>query len=306
MKAAGIRRFGGGIEVLDLPAPRAPRAGQVLISVRAAGVGNWDEYVRTGSWDTGARPPMALGVEAAGTVSAVGAGVTDIGVGAAVAAYSVPFAEQGAWAEGFTADAAHVAPVPPGVALAAAGAMPVPALTADQALDAAGPVRAGQSVLVNGAGGVTGGILVQLAAHRGARVIATAGRGSAERLRALGAADVIDYRDPDWAGRVRTLNGGADAVVNAARDGAAGALAAVRDGGRLVTITGDPPPAARGITVTAVQVVPDGSRLARLLGLAAAGALTVTVGARYRLDDASAALLEVRQGTHGSAVVLEP
>jgi NADPH:quinone reductase-like Zn-dependent oxidoreductase len=71
VQTAGIRRFGGDIEVLELPAPRALRSGEVLISVRAAGVANWDEYVRTGGWDTGARPPMALGVEATGIVTAL-------------------------------------------------------------------------------------------------------------------------------------------------------------------------------------------------------------------------------------------
>jgi NADPH:quinone reductase-like Zn-dependent oxidoreductase len=306
MKAAGIRRFGGEIEVLDLPGPRALRAGEVLISVRAAGVGNWDEFVRTGSWDTGVRAPMALGVEAAGFVTAVGDGVRDIGVGAAVTAYSVPFPEQGAWAECFIADARHVALVPPGVPLDAAAAAPVPALTADQALASAGSAGAGQAVLVHGAGGVTGGILVQLAAHRGARVIATASPRSADRVRALGAADVLDYGDPGWSGRVRALTGGVDAAVNAARNGAASALAAVRDGGRLVTITGDPPLAARGITVAAVQVAPDGPRLARLIGLLAAGTVTIEVGTRYRLEGASAALREARGGTHGAAVVLQP
>jgi NADPH:quinone reductase-like Zn-dependent oxidoreductase len=71
--------------VPDLPDPREPGPGEVLLSVRAAGVGNWDEYVRTGSRDTGARPPLALGVEAAGIVAAVGAGVRGLEVGAAAA-----------------------------------------------------------------------------------------------------------------------------------------------------------------------------------------------------------------------------
>lgn len=82
MKAAGVRQFGAAIEVLDLPAPRQPSADEVLVAVRAAGVGNWDEFVRTGSWDIGIRPPMALGVEAAGVVTAVGDDVHGIEVGA--------------------------------------------------------------------------------------------------------------------------------------------------------------------------------------------------------------------------------
>ena len=139
------------------------------------------------------------------------------------------------------------------------------------------------------------------AAHRGARVIATASRD--ERPRALGAAHVLDYREPDWPERVRAL-GGVDAAVNAARSGSADAVRAVRDGGRLATITADLPPAERGIALSDIVVVPDGARLARLVPMLAAGA--ITVGASYPLAEAAAAMARLRQGTHGAAVVLEP
>ncbi len=164
-------RFGAEIRLLDLPEPSAG-PGEVLLAVRACGVGNWDEFVRTGGWDTGVQPPMALGVEAAGVVEAVGAGVHGLRPGDAVTTHSLP---AGSWAEKFIAAADHVAPVPSGVPMTVAAALPVPALTADQALDAV-TVRAGETVLVHGAGGVTGGVLVALAARRGARVIATASR----------------------------------------------------------------------------------------------------------------------------------
>jgi NADPH:quinone reductase-like Zn-dependent oxidoreductase len=65
VKAAGIREFGASVELLELPGPRALRPDEVLIDIRACGMGNWDEIARTGGWDLGARPPMALGVDAA-------------------------------------------------------------------------------------------------------------------------------------------------------------------------------------------------------------------------------------------------
>jgi NADPH:quinone reductase-like Zn-dependent oxidoreductase len=65
VRAAGVRQIGGAVELLELAEPRAPRADEILLDVRACGAGNWDEFVRTGGWDTGIRPPMALGVEAA-------------------------------------------------------------------------------------------------------------------------------------------------------------------------------------------------------------------------------------------------
>jgi NADPH:quinone reductase-like Zn-dependent oxidoreductase len=289
VRAAGVDRFGAAIRSLDLPEPGPPGPGDVLLEVRACGVGNWDQIIGTGGWDTGARPPMALGVEAAGLVASVGAGVGHLWPGDRVTTHSLP---AGSWAERFIATA--------GVPMAVAAALPVPALTADQALDALA-VRPGETVLVHGAGGVTGGVLVRLAAHRGAQVIATAGQ--AERPRALGAARVLDYHEPDWPERVRAM-GGADAAVNAARSGSADAVRAVRDGGRLATITADLPPAERGIALSDIVVVPDGARLARLVPLLAADA--ITVGTSYPLAEAAAAMARLRQGTHGAAVVLEP
>jgi NADPH:quinone reductase-like Zn-dependent oxidoreductase len=307
MRAAGVRRAGGPVEVLDLPDPRELRPDEVLIDVRASGVGNWDEIARTGGWDLGARPPLALGVEAAGVAVAAGGQVTGVRPGDRVTVHSVPLREQGPWAERHIAPAGHVATLPAGVPFSAGAALPVPALTAAQAIDDALDVRAGQTVLVHGAGGVTGGLLVQLAAYRGAMVIATAGPASAERVAALGAGTVLDYRQPDWPARVRELTGGGvDAAANAARSGSADALHGVRTAGRLATITADLPAAERDITMTAVQVVPDGGRLAGLAQLVAGGVLTITVAGEYPLERAAAALEAARHGTHGAAVVIRP
>jgi NADPH:quinone reductase-like Zn-dependent oxidoreductase len=258
VRAAGVRRFGGVVEVLELPRPRRLRPDEVMIDVRVCGVGNWDEFARTGNWDLGTRPPMALGVEAAGLVAAVGEQVAGITIGDRVAVHSAPLREQGTWAEQHVAAAEHVAVLPPGAPFEAAAALPVPALTADQVIGDALQVRAGETVLVHGAGGVTGGMLVQLAAHRGATVIATAGADSAGRVAAMGASTVLDYHQPDWPERVRVLTGGggADAAANAARAGSVEAVRAVRDGGRLATITADLPAAERDITMRAVQVAP--------------------------------------------------
>ena len=305
MKAAGVRRFGGVVEVLELPRPRGLRPDEVLIDVRVCGVGNWDEFARTGNWDLGTRPPMALGVEAAGLVAAAGDQVAGITTGDRVTVHSAPLREQGTWAEQHVAAAGHVAVLPAGVPFEAAAALPVPALTADQVIGDALQVRAGQTVLVHGAGGVTGGMLVQLAAHRGATVIATTGADSAGRVAAMGASTVLDYHQPDWPERVRVLTGGgADAAANAARAGSVEAVRAVRDGGRLATITADLPAAERDITMRAVQVAPDGRRLGSLVQLLAQGLLTVSVDDRFPLERAGAALTRARHGVHGWATVL--
>jgi NADPH:quinone reductase-like Zn-dependent oxidoreductase len=307
MRAAGIRQIDGAVELLELTQPRAIRADELLIDVRACGVGNWDEFVRTGGWDVGTRPPMALGVEAAGVVAAVGTSAGGFKPGDHVTTHSVPLREQGSWAEWMIVPAEHCAVLPPGVPSDVGAALPVPALTADQVMTDALQVNAGQTVLVNGAGGVTGGMLVQLAAHLGATVIVTASPENAERLSAMGAARILDYRQPDWSEQVRLLTGGGvDAAANAVRSGAGAAVKAVRNGGRLATITADPPAAERGITVRDVQVVPDGARLGKLARLAARGVLTVSSTKLYPLEQAGAALAQARHGAHGAAVVLRP
>lgn len=106
---------------------------------------------------------------------------------------------------------------------------------------------------------------------------------------------------------MRSLTGGGvDAAANAARSGAGDAMKAVRDGGRLATITSDPPDAERDITVLAVQVIPDGRRLSGLVRLLDQGALRVSVGERFPLDQGAAALAQVGHGSHGAAFVLQP
>ena len=317
MRAAGIREYSAPVEPLDLPDPGDLKPDEVLVEVRCCGLGNWDDIARAGGWDLGRQPPMALGVEAAGVIAragaAAGGGTTGgaarsgVAVGDRVMTHSLPLRGQGAWAEWFVAAAADVAAIPDTVPFDVAAALPVPALTADQALGdglGAGP---GATLLVHGASGVTGMLLVELAAGRGAEVIATAGTGAAARVSAAGAAHVIDRRAPDWPGQVRRLTAGrgADLAVNAAPAGAAEAITAVRDGGRLVTITSDPPAADRGIEVRQVYVAPDGARLARLGELLAAGTIRVAVGAAYRLDEAGRALALVRRGSGGQAIVLQ-
>jgi NADPH:quinone reductase-like Zn-dependent oxidoreductase len=307
MKAAGIDAFGGEVQLLELAAPARPAPDEVVISVRAAGVGNWDEIVRVGGWDVGRRPPLALGVEAAGVVAAVGEDVTSLAPGDAVLTHPLPLRHQGAWAERLVAPAALVARKPTAVPWETAAAFPVPALTADQALGEAAPVAAGEWVLVHGAGGVTGGLAVQLAVARGATVVATAGPSSAARVRGYGAHSVFDYHDPEWPTLVRDATPGGRGVgtaVNTVRGGAAIALQTVADGGRLATITGDPPPPERRVMVANVYVRADGARLAVLVAALADGPLSLHMGATFRLADAAAALQGAVTGRAAGATVL--
>jgi len=308
MRAAGISEFGGPVERIDLPDPRPLREDEVLIEIRAMGVGNWEEFVRTGEWDVGRVPPMALGVEAAGVITAVGDSVEDLGLGDEVLSHPLPLRDQGTWAPLLIASATALGRKPATLSWEAAAAFPVPALTATQVIDGALAVRADDLVLVNGGSGVTGALLVGLAAARGAEVIATAGPASHERLRRLGAAHVLDYHDTDWPEQARAIGGGLGvaAVANAVPNGSADAIETVRDGGHLATITQDPPGEQRGIEISSVIVQPDGRALGELAELLAAGKLEVSMAATFPLEDAAAALAAATGGDAGGAVVLRP
>ena len=98
MLVAGVHAFGGKVETLEVDEPRPLTADEVLIEVRGAGIGNWDKIVRAGDWDVGVLPPMALGVEAAWVIKAVGADPGRFSVGAAVLCHPVPLRDQGTWA----------------------------------------------------------------------------------------------------------------------------------------------------------------------------------------------------------------
>jgi NADPH:quinone reductase-like Zn-dependent oxidoreductase len=305
VRAQGIEQFSGPVVALELPDPPQPAPGELVIAVKASAVANWDDFARRGDWQIGPTPPMALGVEGAGLVTAVGVGADPDLIGKAVLTHPLPLPGQGLWAESALIPAASAALIPDGLSMPAAAALPVPGLTAHQALAALGLER-DETVLVTGAAGVTGGIVVQLARHYGARVIAAARAKRHEQVRAFGASEVVDSDADDWFARVRELAGGqgVDAAVNAQPSAAALAIDAVRDGGGLATLTGDPPAASRGIAIHNVYVQADGEALGELAKLAAAGSIQIPIAATYPLDEAAAALAHAVRGA-GGAVVLD-
>jgi NADPH:quinone reductase-like Zn-dependent oxidoreductase len=269
------------IEVAD---PRVPCNGEVLIEVRAAGVGNWDEFVRAGDCT----------------------GVEDWSVGDPVLTHPLPLADQGTWAPWLIARAELLARKPADVSWARAGAFPVPALTAVQVLDDVLRTQSGERLLVNGAGGVTGGLIVSLGVLRGVEVLATAGPSSREHVLRAGASTVVDYHDPDWPAEIVRATGGrgVDTAANVARGGAASALRAVQDGGRLATITSDPPDPERGIEVDSVYLRPDAAQLETASQDLGAGRIEFRIGATFPLKQGDAALARASAGL-GGAVVLE-
>lgn len=215
MKAACVRSF-GGLDVIhyeDIPRPE-PAKGEVLVRVRAAGVGPWDAWVREGKSALHQPLPLVLGADLSGIVEAVGEGVVSPLPGDEVFGVTNSMFI-GAYAEYAIAQPERLAPKPPGLGPIEAASVPVVAVTAWQMLFDYGGVTAGKRVLIHGAAGNVGAFAVQLARKTGAYVIATAFTGDVEAVRSLGANEVIDIGSaPRFEDHARNIDIVIDTVGN--------------------------------------------------------------------------------------------
>jgi NADPH:quinone reductase-like Zn-dependent oxidoreductase len=193
MNALLLTRYGGPetTVISTVPAPR-PGPKQVLVRVQAAGINGLDWKVREG-YVRDAFPlqlPTVLGLELAGIVEEVRPGASRFRVGDRVMG---SLGGLGAYAELVAVDEGLLSLIPDGLGDMEAAALPVASVSAWQSLNAAGPIQPGQRVLIHGAAGGVGGFAVQFAKAAGATVVATARGRYAERLRNLGADQVVDY-----------------------------------------------------------------------------------------------------------------
>ena len=302
--------YGAPLRLAERPRPE-PGSGEVLVRVRAASVNGFDVAVAAGRLRGMMEHsfPAGLGKDFAGTVEAIGEGVSGFAAGDRVFGVVMkPMVRDGSFAQYVTVpEAIGIAHLPDRLDVPVAGALGLAGTAAIQALDAL-QLRAGELVLVAGATGGVGALAVQLAAASGAVVIATGQPGPDEKfLRELGATHVADYRE-DLAGAVRALAPkGVDAALHLAGDGSQLA-ALVRPGGRLVSTLEFSPEQAgeRQLSVTAVMANPDAQTLARLAILATSSRLRVPVQATYPLAELPRALADFTGGTRGKLAISVP
>jgi len=288
MKAIRYHAYGDSsvLRYEDAERPE-PAEGEVLVEVAATSFNPVDAGIRAGYLQQvfPISLPHIPGIDVAGTVAALGAGVTRWTVGEQVIGF-LPMVPDGAAAEFVTASAEILAPAPTAVPLMHAAALPAAAQTAWQALFEHAGLRAGQRVLINGAGGGVGGYAVQLAKRAGAFVIATASPRSAEAVSAQGADQIIDYTATTPA---EVIAEPLDAVLNlvaAAESDLVTLTGLIRDGGVIVTTAtpaaGDPD---RGVRAVGMQLRTEADQLANLAKLVDAGELRVEVSATYPLAE---------------------
>jgi len=252
------------------------------------------------------RFPHTLGLDVAGTVVDHGPGVEDPAIGTEVIGF-LPMTGPGAGAEYVTAPAELLVLAPATIALTDAAAIPVPALTAWQALFEHGNLVAGQRVLVNGAGGGVGGFVVQLAKRAGATVIATASPRSVDAVRAAGADHVIDYTATTIAD---ALDAPVDLAINlvvGTGEDTAGLLDVIAPGGTLVSATspgGEFPERPERMVFFSVRS--DTTQLTQIVDLVDLGQLQLDIKARRPLADTAQVHQQSEDGAQRGRTLLIP
>lgn len=316
-----VAQLAGGPEVLEVAERDRPEAGpgQVVIRVGAAGVNFIDTYKRSGVYQVPF--PFTPGSEAAGTVTSVGAGVTDLAVGDRVAT-----------AEGFDCYAEYAVlpaeaalPIPDGLDDRTAAALPLQGMTAHYLMNSTFKVESGQTVLLHAGAGGVGLLLIQLLKARGAQVITTVSTDEKEQLAVDAGADHV-LRYDGFAAKVRDITGGAGAHVvfdGVGKDTFDGSLESLRIRGTLVLFGGasgpvppvDPQRLNAGGSLfmtrpTMASYLLDADerrwRSGEIFAAAANGSLKVRIGASYALAEAGQAHRDLEGRRTTGKVLLVP
>lgn len=308
MRAITMNDFESGAALREVPEPE-PGAKEIRVRVHASSLNPYDFFVANGlakgmmEYDF----PVTVGADVAGIVDKVGDEVSRYSVGDEVFGFvfTPPTLKLGTWAEYLVVpEDMFVATKPTRASMLEAGALGIAASAALTAVEAIDP-QPGDTVLIVGATGGVGSYAVQLAAARGAGVIATSRPEDEERLRGYGAADTIDYKSADLAATVRErYPDGVTGLIDTVNqpDGLNAMAELVADGGRVATPAAQPDTdelAKRNVTATLVMASPEPDRLNRLAEQVDAGKLKVPIQSVHPLDKALDAFEEKAQGAHG-------
>jgi NADPH:quinone reductase-like Zn-dependent oxidoreductase len=311
MKALALTDFDSAPALVDLPLPE-PAAGQVRVRVKAAALNGMDAAIASGMVKGMAEYqfPVVVGRDGAGVVEAVADGVDHVSVGDDVHGHIFfgPTLGDGTIAEYAVLPADGVVAKPATLDFTAAAALPLAGAAALAVVDTA-DVQQGQRVLIAGASGGVGSFAVQLAAARGATVIATGLPEDVERLQGLGAAKVVDYRE-DVAEQVLADGGEVDALLDLVSfdpDSFSKLAKAVRRRGKVGSTAGGATEEAlegTGLTGQVIMAMPNREALTTLISEIERGALRIDVEETLPLDEAAKALETYTNGhTKGKIVV---
>ncbi|MDQ7978187.1 NADP-dependent oxidoreductase [Paraburkholderia sp. SARCC-3016] len=305
MRAYRIHRFGGAdaVQLESIPVPE-PAPNEVLVQVLAAGVNPVDVKTREGRYPAIREDalPFTLGRDLAGTVMRVGRDAVQWRADQHV--YAFVGEGQGAFADFVVVDSAALAEPPRSLDIAAAGAVPLAALTAWQGLFDQGLLEKGERVLVHAAAGGVGHLAVQFAREKGAEVYATASGDGVDFVRSLGVDHVIDHKRQRFEDVARDMDLVFDLVGGETQ---LRSWQAVKRGGALVSTLTEPSQteaAARGARGVRYTARPDGSQLASIAALIDEGRVKVRVAEQFAFDDLKQAFARIEAGhVRGKLVV---
>lgn len=328
MKAFVVTHYGpDGLAEADVATP-TPGPDDVLVDVRAASINPLDKMVRNGEFKQllRYRRPFVLGHDLSGVVTAVGSSVRGFAVGDEV--YARPRDLRiGAFAESIAIDAADVAHKPASLSFEEAAAVPLVALAAWQALVDVAEVKPGQKVLVHAGAGGLGSTVIQVARHLGAQVATTARAQDADRVRALGADEVIDFTTTDFADVLSGYDVVLDSLGPASLQKSLGVL---KPGGLAISVVGPPDPAFAvqlgrpvlkpvmalvsrkvrrkakrlGVRYSFLFMKADGAQLATLAALYDNGTLRPVLDRTFPFEQTPEAMAYVEQGKASGKVVV--
>ncbi|MDN6385931.1 MAG: NADP-dependent oxidoreductase [Alkalibacterium sp.] len=284
MKAIVIEQYGEANELVEkeLPIPEI-KSNQVLIEMHATSINPIDWKIRTGYFSENMpfEFPLILGWDAAGVVSKVGSDVTKFKEGDEV--FARPAMANGTYAEYVAVDESLVALKPENVSYNDAASVPLAGLTAWQSLLDFGKIKSGDKVLIHAGAGGVGSLGIQIAKHFGAYVYSTASGKNEDYLKQLGVDEFINYKTTDFTDVVKD----ADLVVDTmGGDILEKSLDVVKDGGKLVSISGQPnaeKAAKRDIETKALWLDPNGKQLAEMGELMSKGIIKAQIGHKLPL-----------------------
>jgi len=314
MKAIVLEAFGGveNLKMKEVPTPK-PASGEVLIHIVYTAVNPVDWKIRLGLLEKRVPHefPIIPGWDAAGTIAAVGQGVTSFKIGDEVFAYCrKPTVKWGTYAEYVTVPANTVAFKPKNLSFAQAAALPLAGLMGWQALFDAAQLKNGETILIHAAAGGVGSLAVQFAKWAGAVVYATASKEKFDYVKKLGADLVIDYKNEDFVTKVKEKHPqGIDVVFDTiGGQTTQESYNALKNGGRLVGIVDPPSPQIAeqyGVTATYVFVSPNGKQLQQISELIQKGKVAPIQIVEMPLEKAGEAQEKNREGHMTGKIVLK-
>ena len=315
MKAIKIHEFGGPevMKIGEVGCP-VPQPDEILVKMYASGVNPADYVVRQGGNEI-LKPflklPLGLGLDGAGEIEEVGNEVTSFKKGDKV--YGIPNFLSGTYAELIAAKATQFAIMPNNVSFNQAGAIPSCALMAWNGMDL-GNVSAGQRVLIHGAAGGIGSLALQFAKAKGAYVIGTASGHNFDFLKQLGADEVIDYKDENFAGLLQHIDVVFDASPVFNEDARMIMAGALKDGGKFVSVQ-IPYPFSEGLLHILAKKHAEAKMIRRQLDVAQsltdiaklieAGKVSIVISKVYPLEQAAEAHTELETKHVRGKIVLE-